>query len=132
VLNGVIGVALLVGALRYWEQEYNLEGARAFLVVIASLSVFALIIPNYTQTAPDPSLSPAKAELFAVTVILFYGVFLLIQTVRHRAFFAETQERGRAYNTRRVHKHVAGVLSYHLVMLLVTLVAREREAEDKH
>jgi Ca2+:H+ antiporter len=123
VLNGVVGVALLVGALRYWEQEYNLEGARAFLVVIASLSVFALIIPNYTQTAPDPSLSPSKAELFAVTVILFYGVFLLIQTVRHRAFFAEPRERGRAYDTRRVHKHATGALSYHLVMLFVTLVA---------
>jgi Ca2+:H+ antiporter len=35
VLNGLVGAALLMGALRYWEQEYNLEGARAFLVVIA-------------------------------------------------------------------------------------------------
>ena len=35
VLNGMIGAALLMGALRYWEQEYNLAGARAFLVVIA-------------------------------------------------------------------------------------------------
>jgi Ca2+:H+ antiporter len=123
VLNGVVGVALLMGALRYWEQEYNLEGARAFLVVIASLSVFALIIPNYTQTAPDPTLSPSKAELFAVTVILFYGVFLIIQTVRHRAFFTEPKERGRAYDSRRVHKHAAGALSYHAAMLLVTLIA---------
>ena len=46
VLNGMIGLALVIGALRYWEQEYNLEGARAFLVVIASLAVFGLIIPN--------------------------------------------------------------------------------------
>ena len=53
VLNGMVGTALLMGALRYWEQEYNLAGARAFLVVIASLAVFALIIPNYTKTEPD-------------------------------------------------------------------------------
>ncbi|HBR26832.1 MAG TPA: calcium:proton antiporter, partial [Rhizobiales bacterium] len=57
VLNGMVGAALLMGALRYWEQEYNLEGARAFLVVIAAVAVFALIIPNYTKTVPDPSLS---------------------------------------------------------------------------
>ena len=80
VLNGMIGTALLMGALRYWEQEYNLEGARAFLVVIASLAVFALIIPNYTKTVPDPSRSPFQAGLFAVITILFYVVFLVIQT----------------------------------------------------
>ena len=82
VLNGMIGTALLMGALRYWEQEYNLEGARAFLGVIASLAVFALIIPNYTKTVPDPSLSPFQAGLFAVITILFYVVFLTIQTLR--------------------------------------------------
>lgn len=58
VLNGMVGTALLMGALRYWEQEYNLEGARSFLVVIASLAVFALIMPDLTKTEPDPSLSP--------------------------------------------------------------------------
>jgi len=89
VLNGMVGTALLMGALRYWEQEYNLAGARAFLVVIASLAVFALIIPNYTKTEPDPSQAPMKAVLFASITVLFYIVFVIIQTARHRAFFAE-------------------------------------------
>ena len=85
----MVGTALLMGALRYWEQEYNLAGARAFLVVIASLAVFALIIPNYTKTEPDPSQAPMKAVLFASITVLFYIAFVIIQTVRHRAFFAE-------------------------------------------
>ena len=89
VLNGMIGLALVIGALRYWEQEYNLEGARAFLVVIASLAVFGLIIPNYTKSVPDPSMFPFQAGLFATITILFYIVFVIIQTARHRAFFAE-------------------------------------------
>jgi Ca2+:H+ antiporter len=89
VLNGMVGAALLMGALRYWEQEYNLAGARAFLMVIAALAVFALIIPNYTKTAPDPIQAPYKALLFAAITVLFYIVFLFIQTMRHRAFFAE-------------------------------------------
>jgi Ca2+:H+ antiporter len=58
VLSGMVGTALLMGALRYWEQEYNLEGARSFMVVIASLAVFALMMPDLTKTEPDPSLSP--------------------------------------------------------------------------
>ena len=125
VLNGMIGTALIMGALRYWEQEYNLEGARAFLVVIAAVAVFALIIPDYTKTVPDPSLSPFQAGLFAVITILFYGVFLVIQTVRHRAFFAEPNgngERVKAYDNRRLHRHATGSLRYHLVMLVLTLV----------
>jgi Ca2+:H+ antiporter len=28
VLNGMVGGALIMGALRYWEQDYNLAGAR--------------------------------------------------------------------------------------------------------
>jgi Ca2+:H+ antiporter len=125
VLNGMVGTALLMGALRYWEQEYNLAGARAFLVVIASLAVFALIIPNYTKTEPDPSQAPMKAVLFASITILFYIVFLIIQTVRHRAFFAEP-----ALGHRIKHEGDAshdgangnGSLSLHAAMLLLTLV----------
>ncbi len=121
VLNGMIGAALLMGAMRYWEQEYNLAGARAFLVVIASLAVFALIIPNYTKTAPDPSEAPMKAMLFASITVLFYVVFVVIQTVRHRAFFAEPAGNGHAY--RRARRETASAsLGEHVAMLVLTLV----------
>ena len=30
VLNGMVGLSLLVGGLRYHEQTYNLQGANAF------------------------------------------------------------------------------------------------------
>ena len=123
-LNGMVGAALLLGAMRYWEQEYNLAGARAFLVVIASLAVFALIIPNYTKTAPDPSQDPVKALLFASITVLFYVVFVIIQTMRHRAFFAEP-----AGNCHGDHAYRAGLaaarrgsLASHVALLLLTLV----------
>jgi Ca2+:H+ antiporter len=125
VLNGMIGAALLMGALRYWEQEYNLAGARAFLVVIASLAVFALIIPNYTKTEPDPSQAPSKAILFATITILFYIVFVVIQTMRHRAFFAEPAGNGNdglAHQEEEHHAAGRGSLAFHVVMLVLTLL----------
>jgi Ca2+:H+ antiporter len=126
VLNGMVGAALLMGALRYWEQEYNLAGARAFLMVIAALAVFALIIPNYTKTAPDPSHAPMKALLFAVITVLFYIVFLIIQTVRHRAFFAEPKGNGRHgmfEEEEALHSAPqSGSLVFHIVMLVATLL----------
>ena len=125
VLNGMVGAALLMGALRYWEQEYNLAGAQAFLMVIAALAVFALIIPNYTKTAPDPSLAPYQALLFAVVTVLFYAIFLIIQTMRHRAFFAEpvgngSQEMLGEEPPPRAAR--SGSLGFHVAMLLLTLV----------
>ena len=125
VLNGMVGAALLMGALRYWEQEYNLAGARAFLMVIAALAVFALIIPNYTKTAPDPIEAPYKALLFAAITVLFYIVFLFIQTMRHRAFFAEPEGNGghdMLEEEPEVHLPQAGSLGFHIVMLLLTLL----------
>jgi Ca2+:H+ antiporter len=123
VLNGMVGTALLMGALRYWKQEYNLEGARAFLVVIASLAVFSLIIPNYTKTEPDPSQAPVKAVLFAAITILFYLVFVVIQTMRHRAFFAEPRGNGRIVRQRAPYLRPAnGSLAYHVLMLVLTIL----------
>ncbi|WP_083239244.1 calcium:proton antiporter [Methyloceanibacter superfactus] len=124
VLNGMVGVALLMGALRYWEQEYNLAGARAFLVVIAALSVFALVLPKYTETAPDPIQSPAKAILFMAITLLFYAVFIAIQTLRHRAFFAEPAEHPEdAGLVAADHEQTAtGSLAFHVTMLLASLL----------
>jgi Ca2+:H+ antiporter len=118
VLNGMIGTALIMGAIRYWEQDYNLAGARAFLAVIASLAVFALILPNHVKTEPDPSQAPYKTLMFAGITILFYIVFINIQTMRHRAFFAEPG--GEEVHSGPEH-HASGSLGYHLAMLLVTL-----------
>ncbi len=95
-LNFVVGMALVVGALRYFEQEYSLAGARAYLSVIASLAVFTLILPKFMQTEPDPSHAPYKTFLFAAIPILFYAVFIVIQTARHRALFDEPEGNGTA------------------------------------
>ena len=125
VLNGMVGAALLMGALRYWEQEYNLAGAQAFLMVIAALAVFALIIPNYTKTAPDPSLAPYQALLFAIVTVLFYAIFLIIQTMRHRAFFAEPVGNGSQELLGEApppRPRRSGSLGFHVAMLLLTLV----------
>lgn len=57
VLNGLVGLSLLLGGLRHHEQQYNLQGANAFLALIVPLAVLGLILPNYTQSSPGPTLS---------------------------------------------------------------------------
>ena len=89
ILNGVVGLALLLGGLRHHEQDYNLQGAAAYLALIVPLSVIALVLPDFTRSTPDPTLSKVQAFFFALFTVLLYGVFLAVQTVRHRSFFIE-------------------------------------------
>jgi len=53
VLNGMVGVTLLIGGLKYHEQDYNLQGANAFLAVILPLAVIGLVMPSFTHSSPD-------------------------------------------------------------------------------
>ena len=70
VLNGMVGLALLLGGLRHGEQEYNLQGARAFLGVLVTLSTISLILPNFTLSMEDGSLSTLQSILFSVITVL--------------------------------------------------------------
>lgn len=87
VLNGVVGLGLLVGGMRHYEQSYNLKGASAYLSVIVPLTIIALVLPNFTTSTPDGSLAPPQALAFSLLTIALYGVFLWLQTGRHRGYF---------------------------------------------
>src|SRR5277367_2397593 len=87
VLNGMIGIALLLGGLRHHEQDYNLQGANAFLSLIVPLTVLGLVLPNFTEASPGPTLSAFQSIFLAVMSIGIYGLFLIIQNRRHREYF---------------------------------------------
>ncbi len=120
VLNGVVGLVLVVGGFHHSEQEFNLRGARAFLAVLVTLATMTLILPKFTQSTPDPSLNRIQSEWFALITIVLYATFLAMQTMRHRSFFvqpgAEDGDDG--------HHHMSGSRSvgYHAVLLIITLI----------
>jgi Ca2+:H+ antiporter len=88
VLNGMVGLSLLLGGWRHLEQQFNLLSANTYLGVIIPLTVFSLILPNYTMTTAGPRLSPVQEVFVGLVSLGLYGVFLAVQTVRHRAYFA--------------------------------------------
>jgi Ca2+:H+ antiporter len=94
VLNGMVGVSLLLGGWRHLEQQFNLLGANTYLGVIIPLTVFSLILPNYTMTTAGPTLSAAQEIFVAVVSLGLYAVFLAVQTVRHRGYFGPGETDG--------------------------------------
>jgi Ca2+:H+ antiporter len=91
MMNGLVGVALLLGGWRYREQEYNLRGVSAYLGVIGVLAVVGLILPNYTTTSLGATLSQGQQAFLISMCLSLYAVFLLLQTTRHRSHFAEVR-----------------------------------------
>jgi len=91
VLNGVVGLGLLTGGIRHYEQSYNLKGASAYLSVILPLTIIALMLPNFTTSTHDGSLAPPQALAFSLLTIALYGIFLWLQTGRHRGYFVATE-----------------------------------------
>jgi len=124
-LNGMVGVTLLLGGLRHREQQYNLQGANAFLAVIVPLAILGLVLPNYTRSTDDPSFTTPQAIFMIVLSVGIYSVFLGIQTVRHRSHFLQPQLdlEGGAEASGGEHSALNLRSSpYHAVMLLLYLL----------
>jgi Ca2+:H+ antiporter len=87
ICNGVIGLCLLVGSIRHHVLDFRVEGTTPALSVLIALSTLALVLPGLTTTTPGPSYSSPQLAFAGVCSVALYGVFLFVQTVRHRDFF---------------------------------------------
>ena len=63
VLNGLVGISLLLGGLRYHEQAYNLQGANTFLAVIAPCRCSAWSCRTSPSSASGPTFSARSSHL---------------------------------------------------------------------
>ena len=87
VCNGVVGLCLILGGLRYGEQGFRLPGASAYLVVLIPLATLTLILPTWTTSVPGPFYTSSQLAFVSGVTIVLYSVFLYVQTVRHRDYF---------------------------------------------
>lgn len=87
IMNLVIGVCLITGASRHGDQEFNAQGASAYLSMVALLTGVSLVLPNHTSGAGE--FSAVQAVGISVVTVLLYGVFLWMQMRSHRRFFVQ-------------------------------------------
>jgi Ca2+:H+ antiporter len=117
ILNGIIGLCLLVGAFKHNEQTFNLDGVSAALVALGAIVVLTLVFPNYTVTAPGPYYSPSQLVLIAVVSLVIYGAFIFAQTIGHRGIFVPDEAQQHASPPGN------GVTAASAVLLLACLTA---------
>jgi Ca2+:H+ antiporter len=119
VCNGLVGICILAGGLRYREQDVQVTGSSLFLSVLIVLATITLILPNYTQSTPGPVYSAGQLGFVSVVTVILYGVFLYTQAIRHRDYFI-SEAAGLADDGTHASNRML-VLS--IVLLLVSLLA---------
>jgi Ca2+:H+ antiporter len=119
VCNGLVGICILTGGLRYREQDVQVAGSSLYLSVLIVMATITLILPNYTLTTPGPVYSMGQLEFVSVVTLILYGVFLYTQTIRHRSYFigeaAHGADDGASISNR--------TLALSIALLMVSLLA---------
>ena len=91
VLNGVVGLCLVLGASRHRVQRFQLEGASAALNVLGPLAIMAMVLPNFTAIA-GPYYTHFQLIYVGAMSLALYAMFVFVQTVRHRDYFQEASQ----------------------------------------
>lgn len=126
-VNGIVGMVLLVSALRHHLAVFNSEGAGAALATIVTLAGVCLVLPTFTVSEPGPEFTSAQLAFAAVASLALYVLFVVTQTVRHRDFFLPVDRDGVTLNDEDGDQHAdpptnrAALTS--LGLLLVSLIA---------
>jgi len=87
ICNGVIGLCILVGGIRHREQSFRVEGASPAFAALVALSTLVLVLPGFTTSAPGLAYTPAQLAFAGISSLVLWGVFVFVQTVRHRDYF---------------------------------------------
>ncbi|MFO1149525.1 MAG: calcium:proton antiporter [Alsobacter sp.] len=128
IMNGMVGLSLLMGAWKHREQHFNLQGANTYLGVILPLAVMALVMPNFTITTPGPTLALGQQRFLSIMAVGLYIAFLAVQTGRHKGYFTlgaeaeATPHKEKPQGTRSIAFHAAMLLGF---MLPVVYLAEQ-------
>ena len=130
ILNGLLGLCVLAGALRHREQSFTQSGVSASLAALAALTVLPLVLPNYTTSAPGPTYTPQQLGFVALVSLILYLTFVLVQTVRHRDYFLPEAAGGGTTDEEHAAPPSARTALLAFALLLVSLGAVILLAKD--
>jgi Ca2+:H+ antiporter len=83
-INGILGLAALMGGLKHGEQIYNDDSARTYSVMILTAMGISMVVPEFI-----PQGSWRTYAVFTIVAMLaMYVIFLRMQAGPHSYFFS--------------------------------------------
>ncbi len=112
-INGLLGVAAIIGGLKFGEQPYNIDSSNSYLSMLIVAIGISMVLPHFINEAHIPMFM-----LFIVVVfILLYLVFTKVQLKNHKYFFEYTENQESIETTTVSHEDINGW--YHSTLLAI-------------
>lgn len=92
ILNGIVGLSLFIGGLKFHEQSFSKHSATIALVSLVSIIVLTLVFPTFTSSIEGPYYSTPQLIFVSIACLVIYSFFLFAQTSRHREYFLSEGE----------------------------------------
>ena len=82
-INGLLGVAAIIGGLKYGEQPYNVDSSNSYLSMLLVAIGIAMVLPEFLDVQYH-----MRFMMFNVVVfVALYVIFTRVQLLSHRYFF---------------------------------------------
>ncbi|MEE1753204.1 calcium:proton antiporter [Streptomyces sp. SP18CS02] len=123
--NGIVGLSVLVSAVRTRVAVFNAEGSGGALATVTTLATMTLVLPTFTTSQPGPEFTGVQLAFAAGASLCLYAVFVAVQTVRHRDYFLPVARDGEGLTDPDEHAPPPTLREtwWSLVLLLLALVA---------
>lgn len=128
ILNGIVGICLLVGSARHFEQFFHKSSANTALVSLVAILFLTLILPNFTTSMSGPIYSEVQLIFVSLACLIIYSTFLLVQTIRHRNYFLYDEDNDEDPDTHYeipMPKVILSLLFLVMCLALVVLLAKK-------
>lgn len=123
VCNGIVGLSLVLGGLRYKEQGFRVDGSASLLIVLIALSALTFVLPSFTSTTQGPTYNPTQLIFVSVACVTLYFIFILFQNKTHKNYFESDQNMNTEKNTNKskqpdLKKALPTIITHFIAMTL--------------
>jgi Ca2+:H+ antiporter len=128
-INGILGLAALMGGLKHGEQSYNDNSARSYSVMILTAMAVSMVVPEF--------IPEGKWKLYSAftigAMILLYALFLRMQVGPHSYFFSYSypEKKRRKDQTEDAHEEVNLTRSIATLVFGVVVIGALAEVMSK-
>ncbi|WP_373456271.1 calcium:proton antiporter [Rhizobium sp. L1K21] len=117
-INGMIGLAALLGGLRHGEQSYNDDSGRTYAVMILTAMGISMIVPEFI-----PEASRVTYSIFTIAAMLtLYSLFVRMQVGQHSYFFSYVYPRGQGADREAHEQELKGSVTGAVIGLAVGII----------
>ncbi len=117
-INGILGLAALLGGLKHGEQPYNDNSGKTYGVMILTAMGISMIVPEFV---PDDKWH-YYSGFTIIAMIALYGLFLRMQVGQHSYFFSYSYPRSERQKEHPDEHHEEGSVAASITIILIGVV----------